>query len=256
MIVIKCAAAVILLALSSTAGQSGRPSGTYLKQAELNETDGTIHVVVNSPRPLAQTLEALYQKYRWAIDYEDPQFLSKLDLTESPIPGPSPSKQIVPSGQQFKFEFASSNVDEGKILQAVIDAYNASENPGRFELRKGEEDTYFVVGTQAHDLKGAISPQRPLLDSPVTIVKRQRTVADALSLICQKVGEHDHIKVMVGILPRNLVERTQVEVGGTRVPARTLLLQALAALHRRVYWRLLFDPSTKGYVFDVHAIPA
>jgi hypothetical protein len=43
-----------------------------------------------------------------------------------------------------------------------------------------------------------------------------------------------------------------VKVGGTKVSARELLLQILSQLQGNFYWRLLFDPNSKGYVLDLH----
>jgi hypothetical protein len=39
------------------------------------------------------------------------------------------------------------------------------------------------------------------------------------------------------------------------VAARDLLYQALTGLNRRFYWRLLYDPVSKGYVLDIHLLP-
>jgi hypothetical protein len=248
----KCATILLGFALSAYGSQTASPSGSHSRPPEITEGEGSVHVVVEGPRPLAQALESLQQKYKWVVDYEDPQFLSKLDLTEAQGPG----KPMLPAGHQFKFDFPASGVDEGNVLQSLVDAYDASDNPGKFELRKGESDQFYAVGTQARNLKGQLSPQHPLLDAPVTLVKRKRTVEETVKLICLRAGERQHIQVIIGILPRKFTQYAPVEVGGKQIPARTLLLQALAATNRRLYWRLLFDPNTKGYIFDVHALPS
>jgi hypothetical protein len=248
----RCATILLGFALSAHGAQTGSPAGSYSRPAEITESEGSVHVAVSSPRPLAQALDSLQQKYKWVVDYEDPKFLAKLDLAEAQ----GPVKQMLPAGHQLKFDFPASGIEEGKVLQSLVDAYNASDNPGRFELQKGEADQFYVVGTQARNLKGQLSPQDPLLDAPVTLVKRKRTIEETVKLICLRAGERQHIHVTIGILPRKFTQYTPVQLGGTQIPARMLLLQALAASNRRLYWRLLFDPNTKGYVFDVHALPS
>lgn len=239
-----------LLALSPAVSQAPKEKNSYLRQAEVHETGGTIQVVANSPRPLAQVLDALIQKYGWAVDYEDPQFISKLDLVESAGPG----NQTLPGGGRFSVEFPARNPEKEKILQLVVDSYNKSDNPGRFELRKSGQDTFVVVGAQARDVKGQLSHQQALFDTPITIKTGKRSVSDTLKFICQTVAERQPILVTIGVSPRGLLDTTEVEVGGVQVPARELLLQSLALTHRRLYWRLLFDPSSKGYWLDIHLI--
>jgi hypothetical protein len=64
---------VSLLVVSQAISQTTSETGSYQKQAAISETEGIVHIAANSPRPLAQTLDALRQKYGWGVDYEDPQ---------------------------------------------------------------------------------------------------------------------------------------------------------------------------------------
>jgi hypothetical protein len=230
--------------------QTTHEPGSYLKQASISETAGTIHIVANSPRPLAQAVDALQQKYGWVVDYEDPQFISKLDLVEAEGAG----KRALPGGGRFNVEFPATGPEEEKILQYVVDSYNRSNNPGRFELRRSTLGTFFVVGVEARDGRGEISHQRVLLDVPLTLATRPRTVSDMVNLICRKIAEHGRIAVRVGVSPRSLLDHTNVRVGGTKVSARDLLLQTLTSTGRNLYWRLLFDPNSKAYFLDIHLI--
>jgi hypothetical protein len=252
---IKCAACLSLLVISQAISQTTRESRSYLKQAAISETAGTVHIVANSPRPLAQTLDALQQKYGWVVDYEDPQFNSKLDLVEAEDAAnrASASKlpMRVPGGGQFSVDFPATTTEEDKILQIVVDAYNGSNNPGRFELRRSKQGAFSVVGMAAHDQRGQLSKQPVVFDLPITLANRKRTASATVKLICQKIAEHYHIAVTIGVTPRSLLEQ-DVTVGGTKVSARELLLQTLASNRHNFYWRLLFDPNSKGYYLDIH----
>ena len=79
---IKLVASVILLVISQAFSQAKPEAPSYLKEAQVSETEGTVHVVANSPRPLQQVLDALYKKYGWAVDYEDPRLTSQRDLVD------------------------------------------------------------------------------------------------------------------------------------------------------------------------------
>jgi hypothetical protein len=241
------AACIILCALLSARSQQAPTASHYLKQADVIETDGTVRIVANSPRPLEQALDALYQKYKWSVAYEDPQFISKLDKVAE-----GTEHKLLPSGGQFNVEFPA-NAEEQKILQTLVDFYNASTNPGRFELRKSEDGIFFVVGTQARNLRGELVRQRALLDVPISLPVEERTAAKTLVLICQKLAAQKKIPVTMGVTPRSILSFAKVKVGGSRVSARNLLLQVLASTHRHLYWRLLYDPNTKGYLLNVHS---
>jgi hypothetical protein len=253
--VLKYVTYMILGLMPQAISQTERKTGPYLKHAVISETGGMTHIDGNSPRPLAQILDALQQKHGWVVDYEDPRFISKLDLMEDPESRASSSAPTyLPGGGRFSVEFPASAQEEETILRRVVDAYNLSDNPGRFELRKGTQDILLVVGTQARDLQGRLSHQRPVFDVSITMAKQKRTASDTIKLICRKIAEQSRITVRVGVTPRNVLAHTEVTVGGSKIAARELLLQTLTLTRRGLYWRLLFDPSTKVYFLDIHLI--
>ncbi len=268
-----CTYLVSLGFAQSTAGPA------YLRQATISQTAQTVHITANSPRPLQQTLEALHLKYGWAVDYEDPQYVSQLDLLEAPA-----SHSKVPSGGSFSVEFPAvpdecrttnkentqtnkpaetpappktaqdlEECREEKTLRLVVDAYNHSKNPGQFELRRSQQGTFDVVGTGAHDEKGVITQQQPLFDVPVTLATEERTISATIDLIFQAIAQQNHSVVNLGISPRTILDHTTVKVGGTKVAARELLRQCFIASHHNLYWQLLFNPESKEYYLNVHA---
>jgi len=240
----------LLLVLPAFAQVTTEKPAAYLRQATVSETADSVRVTANSPRPLLQVLDALLQKYGWIVNYEDPAYVSDLDVVEAPDGIPH---SHVPAGGPFTVEFPANKPDQEKTLRLIVDFYNQSKYPGRFELRHSG-DTYSVVGTAAHDAKGAMSPEQPLLDLPVTLPAQERTIVDTIDLICHSLAAQRHTTVIIGVQPRNLIAHTSVKIGGSKVPARELLLQCLAATHHTLYWRLFFDPNTKGYVVNIHAM--
>jgi hypothetical protein len=244
------AACIVAIFVVVSFPQIATAGNSYLRQAEVSESNGTIRIVANSPRPLEQVLDALDLKYKWDVNYEDPQFVSKLDLVEAE----GPAGNLLPAGMPFTVEFPAATEEE-KVLKAIVDSYNSSTSPGRFELRKSAQGQFSVVGAQARDVRGQLTRQPVPFDAPITIPSQERNISDTLSLICQKVSAEEHIEVTMGVSPRNLLSGTDVTVGGSPASARDLLLQALSSTHRHLYWRLLFDPTTKTYLFSVQLMP-
>lgn len=230
--------------------QAMQGARAYLKEATVSQAAGRVRIDANSPRPLAQVLDALRKKYGWVVNYEDPQYVSSVDL--APAPDTDLQSQV-PAGGPFSVEFPAAAPDQEKTLRLVVDSYNRSKNPGHFELRGNGQGSFFVVGTSAHDEKGGVSPQQVLFDIPVTLPTEERTITDTVNLICQQITAQSHITVTLGVSPRSLLDRSAVKVGGTKVPAREVLLQSLAATHHNLYWRLLFDPNSKGYFLSIHS---
>jgi len=239
--------------------------GSYAKQAAISEAAGKIRLVANDSRPLAQALEALQQKYGWRVNYEDPQYISKLDLSEPKGPQDKSShpevEQRVPGGGNFLVEFSpgpppNAAPDEQKTLQLLVDSYNRSGNPGRFELRKDkdrQEQVFDVVGTAAHDNQGKIAQQPVVLDSPLTIAVQERTFSDTVDLICQNIADKSHVKITLGIHPLGL-DRTNVTIGGKELTARSYLFRAMESTSRKLVWRLLYDPESDSYFLNVHQV--
>jgi hypothetical protein len=221
------------------------------------------HVTAKPPRPLEHAIDAVRLKYGWVVSYEDPQYISAKDVTESAAPkGMEEAKvTLVPAGETFNFDLlAPKSPDEAppaeESLKRMVEAYNHSGNPGQFELRNGTDGAFSVVGVAARDEKGTVSPQKILLDATLTIPADKRTIDETLDILCHKLTEATHIPVSTGITPRNLLEYKSVSAGGQNLSARTLLAQALAAGGHPMYWRLLFDPNSKSYLLNIHGLAA
>lgn len=43
-------------------------------------------------------------------------------------------------------------------------------------------------------------------------------------------------------------------VGGSRVPARTLLSLTLASMGEKLYWRLIYDAASKSYELSIRSL--
>lgn len=252
---------IALTPISSGVSQTTPAANSAPNPPAISQSGTTIHLAVTSPRPLIAALDALQIKFNWSLNYEDPQFVSNLDLAEFTDPrsvlshtGPMPH---IPNGGSFSLDFpagadSATPPDAEKTLHLIVDAYNQGKNPGQFELRKAGE-TFDVVGIAAHDNAGHISRQKAQLDFPVTLIKRERSASDTVDLICQNLTTMTRIKTTVGVLPRNVMKSRMVSIGGKKLPARELLASTLSATGRQINWRLLYDPDSKSYVLNLHS---
>ncbi len=230
-------------------------------QPEPITANGTkLHLEVSGARPLADAFDALQKKYGWLINYEDPRFVDKSDIVESSdkryVVTSSTGRPHTPNGTAFTVDLpanpASGEPDAEKTLRLVIEAYNKSTNPGKFELRLAE-GRYDVVGVSAHGTDGKMAPQTSPLDSKITLAapNEEKPAIDTLTSICEQAGKVSGQTIALGVFPRNLLARP-INISGTNLAARDLLVKALAATEHKVYWRLLYDPDTHGYFLNLH----
>ncbi len=225
------------------------------KEASPATTDNAVLVTGSGQRPLEQALASLRLKFGWTINYEDPRYRSAKDTAEDP----RSKGTLILAGTQFSTEIPAplppaDAPPKEKSLQLVVDSYNRSGNPGRFEVRKGETEVS-IVGIAARDDKGDdVSLQKPFLDSLITLPIKDRTIAETVELVCTQLSDGTHTPVSLGVTPRALVDHTNAKIGGDKVPARQILAQALAASNHPLYWQLLFDPNSKGYLLNIHSV--
>ncbi len=236
---------------------------SHSKAALISEKDGTVHVVANDSRPLLQTIDALQAKYGWRINYEDPQYTSQLDIVDAKDLQDKATypngEHRMPGGGNFTVDFPAkmppvSSGETRKILQSIMESYNRSNNPGRFELREDSSgDVFDFVGVSAHDAQGKVSAQQVLLDQPLTIAAQERTFSDTMDLMCDALAERTHVKVSLGVHPMGL-DRTKVTVGGKDLAARAYIARAVESSGRKLEWRLLYDPDSSSYFLNLHQI--
>jgi hypothetical protein len=233
-----------------------------MKEGVVEHETGSATVSSNSPRPMAQAIEAIRQEYGWMIDYEDPPYANEPDLIDvtdpewrATHPGARGARGIAGGFFQSRYdESAPVQTRETKeaILKKIVADYNSSGNPGKFTLRAEGGDRYAVTGISVKDSQGKEQIVTPVLDTQISIPVEQRTVLQTIRAIAQAIGDTRGTTVSSGLIPIHLFSQSQVTVGGKTVPARLLLTQALDGTGRPCHWRLLFDPANENtFVLNV-----
>jgi hypothetical protein len=225
-------------------------------------TAGTL--TANNPRPLMSAITAINEEYGWTVDFEDPPYRSNFDLIDDTAPQwraehPNAKGVTRVSGGLFKSSFPepstiSDNAEE-QVLQKLVSDYNATGNPGRFAIRKEEEGRFAVVGVARKDVTGKDEPVEVLLDTPMSMPEQRRTAKATLQAIVDALSAKTGVKVYLGTigLSSDPLHDLELEIGGTNVPARTLLLQVINQASNSQYfrgiliWRLLFNADDNAY---------
>jgi hypothetical protein len=217
-----------------------------------------VTVLASEPRPLRQAITAVREEYGWTIDFEDPPYYSNYDLVDDTAPewrathpGAKGVKRV--AGGSFQTDYperantATSFPEEEKVLNKIVSAYNLSGNPGKFTVRKEGEGRYAIIGEYIKDDVGQDQRVSSILDTPISMPNDTRSASEAVDFILKELSVKRGIKIFYSRFGNNLLGQTQVTIGGENVPARNLLLQALASTKRPLVMELLFDPDSSAY---------
>ena len=223
-------------------------TGPEIKKPLVYQIGRYVHINASGARPLLQAIDALQQKYGWIVDYEDPEYLS---APGTAVNGPTPSHMRHAyaqgsHGDSFSVQFPAapnSVPDEASVLTTVVDAYDQSDGGAEFKLIKENGARFAVVGVGARGDNGETVSQPPILDTPVTLAKEQRSARETIALICQRVSEAGKVKVSLDV---NFTYGETVMVSGVNTPARALLSQTLLTLGGSLYWRLIYEAERKN----------
>ncbi len=255
---------------SSLLAQSPVSKPSFMDAGVIQHHGAAGTLTANDPRPLMQAITAISQEYGWTADFEDPPYRSRFDLvddTDHVWRANHPNAEGVTrvSGGLFQSNFPepstiSDNAEE-EVLQKLVSDYNASGNPGKFVVRKEAEGRYAVIGVSRRDDAGRDEAVDVLLDTPISIPVQQRDARATLRLIVDTLSATSGVKVYLGTvgLSSDPLQDVELTIGGSKVPARTLLLQALDGVsvwtpphggqffRGILVWNFLFDADRNDY---------
>jgi hypothetical protein len=249
---------LIALAVSLTAiaeGQDAQPRDKWNKP-KVNHGKGSATVESDDPRPLWMALIALEAEYGWIIDYEEPIYSADESVTrpnakwDSLHPG-KPSR--VPAGKAFASEYPESpggfsdTAQRMSVLRKVVADYNQSSNPGAFEVRFASPRRIHVIGYSRKGDKTA------LLDREVTLAAGKIGGLDAVKNLADALSQASGVKVVLGVMPLNLLAQAQVDIKGTATPAREILVGITDATAVPLMWDLCYDFDSDQYFLNLRA---
>jgi len=229
----------------------------YLSRPRIEETESFVEITANAPRPLDDVLAALAHQHGWHINYEEPPF-RKSDIVDDTAPSwleqhPRGPRAYGVAGGAFHVRIPIDGYfpdDPMQILPPLIEAYNRSGNPGRFQLRVMSKTSFDVIPTASAD-----GPQTPLLDTVMSFdatddagaYPRLRRFCEALSL---KAG-YTVVFGGTGSPSENRLLQSHIRQHSVNQPAREILRQ----MYKQVgsdCWQLLYDPDSNQFWLRMH----
>lgn len=265
---------VASLNLSVSAQQPAPNPDTYFKVGVVERKATSVRVVANDPRPLEQALCAVIRQYNWLVDYEDPPYVNDTELIDVSSPKwrashPNVKRMKIPAGGAFEFRYEEGSAidspegEEG-LLRKLVSAYNSSGNPGKFIVRDAGEDPrpwsnshkrFTIVGASVKGHDGSEMDVASILDTQISIPTAERSAHETIGLILEELSRNSGTRVHPPGWASNRLIQSRVTVGGTNVPARTLLLQTLRATSNPSFvWKLLYDANAPMYVLNIGVV--
>ncbi len=241
---------VLLVATKSTRVHAqGSSSDSFWRSGAVKHGTGTATVTSNSPRPLWIALTTMEREYGWVIDFDDPIFGES-----ETVPDHNPRWEArhpgvlsrAPAGAMFQstyVEDAAIASSAAKVIEKVVEDYNKSDNPGRFEVRIEGAGHIEVVGHP----RDPNAPFSDILATPITVAAGTRGSLDALSDLAGVLSSISGVKVVLGTLPFNFLIQAHVVITPGKLPARELLTQIADSSSVQLMWDFLYDYDTHTY---------
>ena len=187
---------------SQKTDQQDEPRRTQRDDTIVHENNGspTATVFTYGRTPLQEAIIQINEEYGWTVSYEDAPTVNAAEIVDDNAefrrsrPGFHPELQdgYSPNGQPFQSTFNEINehrADEEIVLEKLLLDYNASTNPGRYNLRRTPHGGYFVVGTSYTSESGLKAENTAILDCQISVTVTPTSLHDALQLVADKVND-------------------------------------------------------------------
>lgn len=227
-------------------------------EVQIFHSESSVEIKVNSPRPLYDVLAALARNHVWRINYEDPHY-GAADLVDNTAPSwlkehPNGPRAYMIAGGAFSVRIPVDGLfpdDPIQVIPAVVEAYNRSRNPGRFDLRTRENHEWFdVVPTAAAD-----GPQEPILDTVMSFDARKNdTAKETLRTFCEELTARNGqiIEFWGSFQPGSgPLDEAKIQQHSHLEPAREILRQMVAQVRSTASWLLFYDPDRQRFILKL-----
>jgi hypothetical protein len=209
-----------------------------------SQTSAQVPIAGGKPRPVMELLRQLETYFGWRISYEEPPYESPVDLVNVVSPQYLSSHPgatfLIPRPQLL----GASIRDNGFIVSY-------------------DRDFAHVTPTQYRKKDGTMAPFASMLSTTVTLSPAQRTIRDAVNLVCTQVAAARGIPIAEGTIPTNLYHQIETTYADNE-PASVVLTRIfgdadaertnLGYAPLRITWDLLYDANEKSYFLNVHPI--
>jgi hypothetical protein len=218
-------------------------------------------ITIEDPRPIDEALQVLQPKYGHVVTYEDPPYSYEGDLrdvTEANAKSPSHGvRTLIPVGGSVNVTVPASGSDTGTLdsaLRQLLQSHAALQRGGHFRFQE-KDGVFHVIPTEVRDRNGNWQTLVPLLDSRITLPNLpDANGAVMLNAICDAVSKASGVRVMVGLMPVNILLQHRGALEANNETARAVLLRALRLCSTSLSWSLLYDAGLKMYFLNIRLI--
>ena len=229
-----------------------------------------VKLAVEDPRPVAEAILKLEDKYGWVITYEDPRYVHESEIVDVARkvrrdldkfkPGEAIPPVFFPRGGSLEFTYdiiPSTNLppDPAGVVQSLLDAQAANSHGGRFRMEKSGQIMH-VIPTAIKNTEGRLVPQGSVLDTIISLPPGERTVLQKLENICATISRATNTPFILGTIPENSFRRYWAKEGVNNQKARDALISTFATMNygANLSWQLFYGPGTKRYVLNIHLV--
>lgn len=202
-------------------------------------------VVVDDSRPLAAAVKEFEKRCRCVVTYEDVKW-SRDQVAASSLGRrrSDGAPTMIPRGIPFRFEVEPNLSQLGspeilRNLRLLMDAFENSQNPGRFKLLEGQTAYHVIPARSA------------VLERPISVNIGDTSVSLALQAWINEVSRVSGEKVSLELAPWNSLSRP-VHMVGSNEPAYEVLRRILDGVDHTLSWRLLYDINVNTYFLTIY----
>jgi hypothetical protein len=140
------------------------------------------------------------------------------------------------------------------LVDKILEGHAVRDGGGRFRvLRTG--DVLHVVPSSVKDRQGNWGEQRSPLDARISLPRQEQSGLQMLDAVCAAVSGVEHVHVVAGMEPINLLRQYRAILSADNEPARLVLLRVLQGAHKNWTWSLLYDEGLDLYALNVRPLP-
>jgi hypothetical protein len=219
-------------------------------------------IVVDESRPLVELVIQLARK-GYLVSYEEAPYDDAALVVEV---RPNGLHYRYPRWRSIKFQLPDQAAPDAEppasILQAFIDQYQGSGNPGKFtSLSDGE---YLHVIPAARVSGGVAQNFEPILSTHVSFFAEVRSCNETLSDLFTKIRAVRGVSIVLGVSPVRQLILGQCAVLGQDLTAREALIQILQQVGASPVkdadptyfsWLLMYDANMDYYVLNTVIVP-
>lgn len=204
--------------------------------------------VLRAPRPLAEAVRQIEDRFGRVVTYEDGSYVAAddmVDVTEQVRRDGKTDRRVrVMRSDSISLAYTptgpSVDAQVREVLTRLLAQWNRPPHSGRFRLDE-VVGGYHVVPVARKGKDGDPEPYTSPLDTPITIRPDERDGVEFMTLLAEAISTSSGRRVIEGAMPMNRLRQAKVVLGADNQTAREVLWKALQAIDPALSWQFLCE---------------